>query len=233
MLSEKFKSQLESIGCPPEKITVITTMYEGHFADRKKADALGKEKINVVFVSRFIRCKGAHIAAETIRLLVEQGLRNISAVFAGDGPEWKGVRDYIRKNDLDAHIQLLGFVKGEKKRKMMEQGDIFLFPTFCQEGCPIVLLEAMGAGMAVVSTPAGAIPEIVEQNKNGFLVDSQNPEDFASKIAELLGDNEKIQKIKYQNQEEAESKYRAQIVTKKIEFLYRESLEETAAALKD
>jgi len=194
---------------------------------------LGKEKINVVFVSRFIRCKGAHIAAETIRLLVEQGLRNISAVFAGDGPEWKGVRDYIRKNDLDAHIQLLGFVKGEKKRKMMEQGDIFLFPTFCQEGCPIVLLEAMGAGMAVVSTPAGAIPEIVEQNKNGFLVDSQNPEDFASKIAELLGDNEKIQKIKYQNQEEAESKYRAQIVTKKIEFLYRESLEETAAALKD
>jgi len=226
VLSGKFKSQLEGLGYPPEKINVITTMYEENFADRPERDEGSGEKAELVFVSRLIRCKGAHIAAETVKKLVEAGYKTIHATFAGDGPEWEGLRNYVQKNRLEDYVGLAGFVRDEEKRKIFEEGDIFLFPTYCQEGCPIVILEAMGAGMAIVSTPMGAIPEIVEQNKNGFLVEGQNPEDFFDKISHLLDDRSLMKKMQVQNQTEAKTKYRAGAVTQKIEAFYRQMMEE-------
>ena len=96
-----------------------------------------------------------------------------------------------------------------------------------------MLLEAMGAGMAVVSTPMGAIPDIVEQNKNGYLVESQNPHDFFDKIRSLLDDRELMQKFQIRNQEEARSKYRAGAVTRKIESFYHEMIEDKVSNLRD
>lgn len=225
VLSGKFKSQLEEMGYPPEKINVITTMYEGNFSDRTRGDEGSRKRTNLVFVSRFIRCKGALIAAETVKLLVEQGYKDIFTTFAGDGPEWEGLRHFVQKNRLGDYIGMPGFVRDVEKQKIFEEGDIFLFPTYCQEGCPIVLLEAMGAGMAVVSTPMGAIPDIVKQNKNGFLVEGQNPQDFAEKIRSLLDNRELMQKFQIQNQEEAKLKYQADKVTQKIESFYHEMTE--------
>jgi glycosyltransferase involved in cell wall biosynthesis len=221
VLSETFKSQLETLGFSPDRIKAITTMYQGDFADRNDEveDATGS-KTNLVFLSRFIRCKGTHVAAEAVKILVEQGHSNIYATIAGDGPEREGIRDFIRKNRLEGFIGMTGFIEGEEKKKILEQGDIFLFPTYCQEGCPIVLLEAMGAGMAVVSTPMGAIPDIVANGKNGFLVEGQNPQDFAEKIRDLLEDRPLLRKFKIQNQEEAKNKYTASVVTRRIELFY-------------
>jgi glycosyltransferase involved in cell wall biosynthesis len=116
-------------------------------------------------------------------------------------------------------------VRDAEKQKILEEGDIFLFPTYCQEGCPIVLLESMGAGMAVVSTRMGAIPDIVEHNKNGFLVESQDPGDFCTKVKELLENPGLLRRFQQQNKEEAEEKYRASAVTQKIESLYHEIMD--------
>jgi len=238
VLSGKFKSQLVGLGYPAGRIQVITTMYEGPFADRTirdegHRDEGHREKANLVFVSRFIRCKGARIAAETVKLLKEGGHEDVHAILAGDGDEWDAVRDYVRKSGLEDHIGMPGFVRDAEKRKIFEEGDIFLFPTFCQEGCPIVVLEAMGAGMAVLSTPEGAIPEIVEQGKNGFLVESQDPRDFAAKVDGMLEDRASMAKMQLQNQAEARSKYRADRVAQKIQSFYRELIREADSALRD
>jgi glycosyltransferase involved in cell wall biosynthesis len=233
VLSERFKSQLVEMGYPPGQIEVITTMYEGPFADRAAGDEGRGNKANLVFVSRFIRCKGARIAAETVKLLKEGGHEDIHAILAGDGDEWEAVRDFVGRNGLEGHIGMPGFVRDAAKRKIFEEGDIFLFPTFCQEGCPIVLLEAMGAGMAVVSTPMGAIPEIVEQGKQGFLVEGRNPQDFCDRVQELLADREMMTKCQIQNQAEARSKYRADRVAEKIAAFYRELIREADSTPKD
>ena len=225
VLSGKFKSQLEEVGYPPEKIKVITTMFEGDFADRKREDESSSPRTNLVFVSRFIKCKGAHIAAEAVKRLVEEGHKDIHAIFAGDGPEFEAIQDFIKKNGLGEVIRMPGFVRDKEKHNILEEGDIFLFPTYCQEGCPIVLLESMGAGMAVVSTPVGAIPEIVEHNKNGFLVERQDPGDFCARVKELLENPVLLSKFQKQNKEEAEEKYRASAVTRKIERHYREIMD--------
>jgi glycosyltransferase involved in cell wall biosynthesis len=225
VLSGQFKRQLEGLGFSAERINVVTTMYEGNFADRARGDAGSKKRTNLVFVSRFIRCKGAHIAAEIVKQLREQGYEDIFATFAGDGPEWEGLRQFVKKNRLGEWIGMPGFVRDAEKRKIFEEGDIFLFPTFCQEGCPIVLLEAMGAGMAVVSTRMGAIPDIVGEGKNGFLVEGQNPEDFFDRVRNLLDDRGLMQKFQVQNQEEAKTKYRADKVTQKIESFYHEIIQ--------
>jgi len=137
-------------------------------------------------MSRLVESKGVYIAAEVARLLVAAGLTHFKLIVAGNGPEYKGVRDYISRYGLEDYIETPGYVTGINKQEILRGSNIFLFPTYYGEGCPIVVLEAMGAGLAVVSTPVAGIPDIVEHGKNGFLIDSRNPQDFYKAVKTLI-----------------------------------------------
>lgn len=219
VLCQPFREQLEKIGIPSEKIKVITTMYqEEHNAGgypQKKAN----DEVNILFMARLIKSKGPYIAAEVGKLLVENGYKNFHFVFAGEGPEYEGLKRYINEHRLTDYIQAPGTISGEQKRAILEASDIFLFPSR-SEGCPIAVLEAMDAGMAVVSTPVGAIPEVVKKGENGFLVDSQEPRAFYEAVTRLIENREMLKRIQKNNRKKAKENYEAKVVTKKIESLY-------------
>jgi glycosyltransferase involved in cell wall biosynthesis len=221
VLSHSFKKCLTEIGLSPERVGVLTTMYpkmETSFPDQIRT--INAEKINLLFLSRFIESKGVYIAAQVAKLLVENGFKNFKLLFAGDGPESKGLEDFIQKNQLEDYVELKGFVTGEKKREILQSSRIFLFPTFYGEGCPVAVLEAMGAGLAIVSTPVGAIPEIVDHNQNGFIVNSKDPKDFFRAVQELIEDRDRLQRMQRLNRQKAEENYEAKIVTQKVESIY-------------
>jgi len=75
----------------------------------------------------------------------------------------------------------------------LADSDIFVFPPSAPEGHPWVIVEAMAAGLPVISTDQGAISESVLDGENGFIVDPDSPEQIAEKIA-LLVKNEKLRK---------------------------------------
>jgi glycosyltransferase involved in cell wall biosynthesis len=78
----------------------------------------------------------------------------------------------------------------------------------------------MGAGLAIVSTPAGAIPYIVEHNENGFIIDSKDPREFYKAIIKLMEDENSLGKIQKINIKKAEENYEAKIATQRIKALY-------------
>jgi len=219
VLCNQFKKQLISLGFKAEKIRVITTMYKMYpnlsMSKKYKID----KKVNILFMSRLVKSKGVYIAIDVAKKLLNNGYKDFEFIIAGDGPEYKKIKQYINETDLNTHIKTSGYITGVNKRKILGKSDIFLFPSH-SEGCPIVILEAMGAGMAVISTPVAAIPDIVAHNKNGFIIESFDPDDFCLAVRKLYDDRRLLKKIQETNKQKAEARYEAKIVTKKIEYIY-------------
>jgi glycosyltransferase involved in cell wall biosynthesis len=80
-------------------------------------------------------------------------------------------------------VEFAGVVSGEAKRRVLAEADVFVLPTrYPPEGQPFAILEAMAAGLPVVSTPRGAIPDMVEDGVTGLLL----PEGDEAALAEAL-----------------------------------------------
>ena len=103
----------------------------------------------------------------------------------------KEVRTYILKYGLEEFVNLPGKVVGEAKANLFNSSDIFVFPTYYErETFAIVNVEAMSYGLPVISSDEGAIPEIVKDGINGFIVDPKSPEKIAQKIHCLANDQD-------------------------------------------
>jgi glycosyltransferase involved in cell wall biosynthesis len=84
-------------------------------------------------------------------------------------------------------VKYLGRKFGQDKQAVLADTDIFAFPTYYSNECfPLVLLEAMSASIAVVSTFEGGIPDIIEDGVTGFLVPQRDVEIMAEKLEELI-----------------------------------------------
>ena len=92
---------------------------------------------------------------------------------------------------LQGAVEFPGVVTGEAKSRLLHEVDAFCLPThYSLEGLPVVILEAMAAGLPVVSTPRGAIAEIVEEGGSGFLVPEHDGVALAERLLRLGVDQE-------------------------------------------
>lgn len=82
-----------------------------------------------------------------------------------------------------------GAIYGSAKERLFRESDIFVFPTFYeQEAFPLVNIEAMRAGLPVVSSNEGSIPEMVIDGLNGYIVEPKNVEQLADRVLKLIED---------------------------------------------
>lgn len=226
VLATSFKQQLIELGIKEERVMVTTTMY------KRSKDIIWENKnngngmINVLFMSRFVKNKGLNITCRVMKLMVESGYKNVRFILAGEGPEENKLYSFIDNNKLNEFVSLTGYVAGKLKNEVLAEGDIFLFPTKYVEGLPNAILEAMGAGLAIISTYVGGIPEVVEDGVNGFLHDSDDPRVFFNSVKKLIDNRHLLKDMQKRNRLKAENNYEASIVAKKIEGIYREIIKD-------
>jgi glycosyltransferase involved in cell wall biosynthesis len=96
-------------------------------------------------------------------------------------------RAQLEEAHLEEMCQLVGTVRGAEKAALLNEADVFVLPSY-QEGLPMAILEAMAAGLAIVATPVGGIPEVVQDGYNGFLVAPGDIGALSEKLAILVGD---------------------------------------------
>jgi len=82
-------------------------------------------------------------------------------------------------------------VFGNDKVKLLSGADVMVLPSY-SEGLPYALLEAMAAGVPVIATPVGAIPDVASDGTHGFLVPPRDGKAIAEALAILAGDREKL-----------------------------------------
>src|SRR5258708_7250490 len=108
-------------------------------------------------------------------------------VLVGEGPERPRIERLLRSLNLTDFITLAG--QQDDISPYYGIADVFLLPSL-SEGCPNVLLEAMAAGVPVVATEVGGIPEVVTNLRDAILVKKRDMEGLAFATAELLKDRQ-------------------------------------------
>jgi len=104
--------------------------------------------------------------------------------------------------DLQSRIELCGRVSGEELQALYQMADIFVLPSYW-EGYGIVFLEAMAEGLPVISTTAGAIPEVVIDGETGLLVEPGDVKALSLAMEKLLLSEEERQLLGQQGQQTA------------------------------
>lgn len=149
-----------------------------------------KEIADILFVSNFIKEKGILDLINAVNILKTAGYKfKVKLVGAQSDISQEFLESYIRQNNLEDVINVLGPLFDDKKIAEYSNSDIFVFPTYYKtEAFPLVILEAMQFGLPVISTFEAAIPSIIDDGVTGFLVTSRHPELLAKKIEILIND---------------------------------------------
>ena len=145
----------------------------------------------ILFLSNMIRSKGVSILIDACRRLKERGVAfkcslvvALSADYPGDS-----LTAEIREKGLESHITFEGPRYGNEKWEAFSEADVFAFPTFYPNECfPLVVLEAMGAGLPVVTTEEGALPEMVRDGVDGVICPREDTAALADALGRLLTD---------------------------------------------
>jgi glycosyltransferase involved in cell wall biosynthesis len=148
------------------------------------------DKLTIVTVANMYPNKGYLTLLKAIRRLNREGLE-ARYIFAGDGKQRAEIEGYIARYNLK-NIKLLGFRHSIKS--VLALGDIFVLASY-KEGLPFVVLEAMMAGLPVVATKVGGIPEIITEDDDGLLVPPARYKQLAKAIMKLACDRKLRRKI--------------------------------------
>ena len=139
------------------------------------SDSVHKSKIersflSLIMVARFTPEKNHKMAFDTIRDLIRAGV-NIELKLLGDGETMLDMIDYVKAIKISEHVEFLGFQ--DNVDYYIKKSDALLI-TSKTEGLPMAMLEAMASGVAIISTPVGEIPNIIQASCGGFIAKSQS-----------------------------------------------------------
>ena len=95
----------------------------------------------------------------------------------------------LQQKGIEKNVVFPGWVRGEEKDKLLRESDLFFLPSY-NEGMPMSILEAMGYGLPIISTPVGGIPKIVHNGKNGYLCEAGDVQAFSNALIEILTNDE-------------------------------------------
>ncbi len=118
-------------------------------------------------------------------------------VLVGDGPEAEDLRSRSQLLGIAGKVTFAGRLGEQETLERIAASDILVLPSF-MEGLPIVLMEAMALGTAVIASRVAGIPELVEDGKTGLLFTPSKWDELAACMLRLLGDDE-LRKILAQN----------------------------------
>lgn len=138
------------------------------------------ETVRLLFVGAVGKLKGERDLIEALKILKKRGEFDLKISMLGYGAE--NLRSVFEENGLGDWIEFLGAVALEKRVEFYRNADVFVLPTY-GEAMSMSIIEAMAAGLPVVSTDVGGNPELVENGVNGWLVNAGDRKNLAEKIA--------------------------------------------------
>lgn len=200
-LSEFHKNYLIEHGVNEDKIVITKQAASYELSEFSQND----EKIsNVVAISRFVEKKGLDVLIDAAKLLEDEDL--VFEIY-GFGTLQDDLESQI--SDLDCkNISIKGELTPEEVEDKLKESELLIAPCKVAEsgdmdGIPTVLFESMAVGLPVITTSVSAIPEIITDGVNGFVVEPENPEALADKIKEVVGMSpEELYKIRCNAQED-------------------------------
>ena len=217
-----------------EKINYIITPSEFY---RKKfiEDGVNENKIQAIHNSiemddYNVKTEDDGYALYFGRLSKEKGILDLINAFknckegklfiAGEGPEKETIEQIIKENKLGRRVKLLGFLNKEQMTEITRKCKFVVVPSIWYENCPYSILETLAIGKPIIGSNMGGIPELVNDNKNGFIYSTI--EELTDKMNTLFENQKLVEKFGKESKNLAKKNYNREVYYKKIEKIYKD-----------
>ncbi len=168
----------------------------------------------ILHISNFRPGKRIDVVVETFARV----LREIPCelLLVGDGPERASAREHARTLGIEGSVR---FLSGVESYEALPEADVFLLPSD-NESFGFAALAAMAAGIPVVGSDAGGLPEVVKHAEGGYLLPVGDIEGLAERCCEILRDQERRREMGEAARRRAQSRFGAERVVGEFEALY-------------
>lgn len=222
---EPFASALVHTGVKASRISVVPNAIDPVTLAGPEQAAVLRRQLHIAPDDRVVLVIGRFSAEKAQGDMVPAFMRvlqnlpddSLRLVFVGDGIERNNVANAFASKGIADRVRFVGHQKNVGAFYAM--ADVFVLPSH-SEGSPNVILEAMAAGLPIVATAVGGVPEIVRDRHSGLLIPPADPERLAEAIVRLLSDAELAAKLAANAREEVRARFSPDVFNTAIIGIY-------------
>lgn len=206
---------IDEIGVDPDKVVIVPYGVPDPRFARQPRDS---KPLRLLFLGQLGERKGTPVL---LRALAMPSLRSgdWSLVLAGDG-EVEEMRKLAVELGISERCTFTGWVDRMDAERLLSNSDIFVLPSRA-EGLPVAILEAMSYGLAIVTTPVGAIAEAITDRETGLLIPPEDDTALANALVELLEQQDLRRRIGKGAKDKFHKEFTLQRYAESIREIYR------------
>lgn len=224
-VSGRIHDELQAAGVPDRALrllnnAIVLDRYRRTGRTGYLAELFGRPVAGPVIaaIGRISPEKGQMDLVEALGILKSRGC-DVSAVFAGDGPDKPAVIARVRALGLEDRVCLAGYI--DQTPRLLEETHLLVLPSHT-EGLPNVALEALAMNVPVLATRVGGTPEVVIDNETGRLVEAKTPTALADGIADFLANPAPWRAMASRGAARVASQFSFDTRTRRLENIYSE-----------
>lgn len=222
-VADAAKDNLTKTGVSDKKITVIQNgveplkpLSESEKQKIRSEYGVGENDFILGIAARLNEVKGHIYILEALKMLIDDGITNAKLIIAGTGDYEDTIRRKIAELNLGENVVMAGFVKDVSG--FMNILSVSVNASFGTEATSLALLEGMSLGVPAVVSDFGGNPGVIEEGVNGYLFESKNSRQMYEKLKLALQNGIALKDM---CKKVFEERFRAEIMTKKIQQVYR------------
>jgi glycosyltransferase involved in cell wall biosynthesis len=155
----------------------------------KKSLRIGERTRVIITVSRLVEKNGIEDLVRATALLAQTyAPSGLCVIIIGDGHLRSRIESLIQELELIDYVHVLGSMENEAVASYLDIADVFVRPSY-SEGLGVSFLEAMAAGVPIVGTPVGGIPDFLTDGQTGLFCRPDDPESIADAVTRILEDD--------------------------------------------
>lgn len=226
-VSDEIRDGLKKHGIDEHKINVVTNAVsvppsttQGNRDSRsfRHQQGISPQAFVFTFVGRLSEEKGLTYLLDAFSRLVQRAPHG-RLVLVGDGPQRNLLEQRVAELDLQRQVTLTGFQT--QISPWLSLTDCFVLPSLT-EGTPMALLEAMAAGVPIIATRVGGVPDVITNGINGLLVPCADVEALCNGMSQIIVHPELREKFSREARKTVESRYSVQPWCQKILQIYQD-----------
>jgi glycosyltransferase involved in cell wall biosynthesis len=183
-VSESLGRHMRLQGYSEDRISVVQNGVPA--PTRLRSETPPRDRWQIGSVALFRPRKGLEVLLQALAILKKHGAQvRLRAVGPFETAEYEGeILERVRQLELGDQIEWIGFTQDVTSE--LTEMDLFVLPSLFGEGLPMVVLEAMAAGVPVVGTHVEGVPEAIDDGINGLTAEPGDPDDLARRILQVV-----------------------------------------------
>jgi glycosyltransferase involved in cell wall biosynthesis len=172
----------------------------------------------LLYIARFIRAKGLVDVVRACGIVRERGM-DFMLLCVGDGEARTEAESLAAQLNLQSCVRFCGYIPEERTGEFYANASVLVFPTYHYEGFPMVIFNAVAAGVPIITTRIRAAADYLSEPDNCLWVEPRNPSLLAEKIMHLLS-NPELRETMRRNDEKLAQQFTAPTVTREYIEIY-------------